>query len=115
MYGRHGCLDEAIVVFECMPEKNLVSWNCMISLFGQMGLVENCMFLLSELMRSELGVFEYSFVGILSYFDGENKLQLGEQIHGAVIKYGFECVASVSNSHTYKSKPKHYQKRFQSM
>ncbi|CAI9784394.1 unnamed protein product [Fraxinus pennsylvanica] len=98
MYGRHGCLDEAIVVFECMPEKNLVSWNCMISMFGQMGLAENCMFLLSELMRSERGVSEYSFVGILSCFDGENKLQLGEQIHGAVIKYGFECVASVSNS-----------------
>lgn len=98
MYGRHGCLDEAIGVFECMPEKNLVSWNCMLSLFGQMGLVENCLNMLCELIRNEIGVSEYSFVGILSCFDGENKLQIGEQIHGAVIKYGFDCVASVSNS-----------------
>ncbi|KAL2476693.1 Pentatricopeptide repeat-containing protein [Abeliophyllum distichum] len=98
MYGRHGCLDESIGVFESMPEKNLVSWNCMISLFGQMGLVENCLFMLRDLMRSEIGVSEYSFLGILSCCDRENELQLGEQMHGAVIKFGFDCVASVSNS-----------------
>ncbi|XP_075513950.1 pentatricopeptide repeat-containing protein At3g58590-like [Primulina tabacum] len=96
MYGRNGCLDEAIAVFECMPQKNLVTWNNMISVFGQMGFSEYSMFLLSEMMRSQMELSEYTFVNVLSGFqDGD--MELGGLIHGIVIKHGFNTVVSVSN------------------
>ncbi|XP_073017431.1 LOW QUALITY PROTEIN: pentatricopeptide repeat-containing protein At3g58590-like [Primulina eburnea] len=96
MYGRNGCLDEAIAVFECMPQKNLVTWNNMISVFGQMGFSEYSMFLLSEMMRSQMELSAYTFINVLSGFqDGD--MELGGLIHGVVIKLGFDAVVSVSN------------------
>ncbi|KZV27264.1 pentatricopeptide repeat-containing protein [Dorcoceras hygrometricum] len=96
MYGRNGCLQEAIAVFECMPQKNLVTWNNMISVFGQMGFSEYCMFMLCEMMQSRMELSPYTFVNVLSCFqDGD--MQLGRQIHGIVIKHGFDTVVSVSN------------------
>ncbi|KAI3457158.1 hypothetical protein Pfo_013821 [Paulownia fortunei] len=96
MYGRHGYLDEAFGIFEFMPKKNLVTWNSMISVFGQMGYIEDCIFMLSKLMMSPVGISDYTFVGVLSGFE-EVDMQLGKQIHGLVIKYGFDNVASVYN------------------
>ncbi|KAK4438905.1 Pentatricopeptide repeat-containing protein [Sesamum alatum] len=96
MYGRHECLDEALGVFEFMPKKNLVTWNTMISVFGQMGCIEDCIFMLSELMRSRIRMSEYTFVSVFTGLE-EFDIQLGEQIHGLVIKYGFNNVASVCN------------------
>ncbi|KAK4486986.1 hypothetical protein RD792_006301 [Penstemon davidsonii] len=96
MYGRHECLDEAVGLFEYMPNKNLVTWNSMISVFGQMGFIEDCIFLFLELMRSQMGVSEYTFVSVLSGLE-EVHMLMGEQIHGLAIKYGFDNVASVSN------------------
>ncbi|KAI3443695.1 hypothetical protein Pfo_000360 [Paulownia fortunei] len=93
MYGRHGCLDETLGIFEFMPKKNLVTWNSMISVFGQMGYIEDCIFMLSKLMMSPVGISEYNFVSVLSGFE-EVDMQLGKQIHGLVIKYGFDNVAS---------------------
>ncbi|CAA0843249.1 Pentatricopeptide repeat-containing protein [Striga hermonthica] len=96
MYGRHSCLDECVRIFESMPVKNSVTWNIMISVFGQMGYVKDCIFMLSELMTEPSRVSELTFVSVLSSLD-EVSLQLGEQTHGLVIKYEFDNVASVCN------------------
>lgn len=96
MYGRHGCFDEALGVFEFMPIKNLATWNSGISVFGQMGCVEDCVLMLSEMMMSRVGVSELTFVSVLSGLR-EIDMELGEQIHGLVIKHGFDNVASVYN------------------
>lgn len=96
MYGRHGFIDEALEIFEFMPKKNLVSWNSMISVLGQMGYVGDCVYMFSMLRRSPVGISESTFVSVLSCLE-EVDIQLGEQIHGLVIKYGFDNVASVYN------------------
>ncbi|KAG8386822.1 hypothetical protein BUALT_Bualt03G0188800 [Buddleja alternifolia] len=96
LYGRHGCLDESLRVFQDMPNKSLVTWNSIISVFGHMGYTEDCITLLSELMMGPMGISESTFVSVLSCLE-EADMQLGEQIHGLVIKYGFDNAASVSN------------------
>ncbi|EPS71926.1 hypothetical protein M569_02835, partial [Genlisea aurea] len=94
-YARIGCLDEALQVFETMPVKNLVTFNTAISLFGKMDFIQDCIFMLAEVMNSMV-VSECTFVNILSAL-GESHLQLGEQIHCVVIKFGFDGTVSVSN------------------
>ncbi|KAL8541066.1 hypothetical protein ACS0TY_002375 [Phlomoides rotata] len=76
MYGRHGCVDEALEIFECMPKKNLVSWNIMISVLGQMGYIEDCIFMFTELRMSPVGISESTFVSVLSCLE-EVDMQLG--------------------------------------
>ncbi|XP_059665077.1 pentatricopeptide repeat-containing protein At3g58590 [Cornus florida] len=98
LFSRHGCFDEALRSFEEMPLKNLVTWNSMISLFGHHGLAEDCILLFRELMRTEVVLSEYSFVGVLSGFVLEQDLESGEQIHGLVIKRALEYEVSVVNS-----------------
>ncbi|EYU29480.1 hypothetical protein MIMGU_mgv1a024588mg, partial [Erythranthe guttata] len=48
------------------------------------------------MIASRVGISEYTVVSILTCLEEVN-LQLGEKIHGLVIKYGFDNVASVHN------------------
>ena len=97
LFGRNGCIDELVCAFEEIPQ-NLVTWNTVISLFGNYGFAEDAMFLFRELMRTGAGLSECSFVGVLSGFASEQDLELGEQIHDLLIKYGFDCEVLVINS-----------------
>ncbi|CAL5399193.1 unnamed protein product [Camellia sinensis] len=98
LFGRHGCLDETLKAFEDMPQKNLVTWNSMISLFGRNGFVEESIIMLRELMKIEWRLSEYSFVGVLSGFVSDEDLELGEQVHGLLIKNGLGCKVLVANA-----------------
>ncbi|XP_047947577.1 pentatricopeptide repeat-containing protein At3g58590 [Salvia hispanica] len=96
MYARRGRLDEALGIFEFMPIKNSASWNTLISVLGQMGCVQDCILMFSEMRMSGIRVSESTFVTILSNLQ-EMDVDLGEQMHGLVVKHGFENVASVYN------------------
>lgn len=97
LFGRCGWLDEAFFVFEDMPTKSLVTWNSMISLFGNQGYVDGVL-LFCELFRKEGCLSECSFVGVLSGLVCLEDLEFGQQIHGSVIKRGFDYRVSVVNS-----------------
>ncbi|KAI9177637.1 hypothetical protein LWI28_017635 [Acer negundo] len=97
-YSRHGCLSESVCAFEDMPRKSIVTFNSMISIFGQHGFAEYSMVLFRELVRTEVPLSEYPFVGVLSGVLSERDLEIGEQIHGLVIKNGFDYNVLVVNS-----------------
>lgn len=63
-YGRHGLLGEAVWTFQDMPCRSLVTWNSMISLLGNHGFFENCLFLFRELVRMDVAMSEGSFMGV---------------------------------------------------
>lgn len=90
LFGRVCCLDEAIRIFEDMPLKNLVTWNSIITLFANNGLSVESMSFFGEIMRVQIGLSELTFVGVLSGFQCAKDLELGQQIHGLVIKTGFD-------------------------
>ncbi|MBA0697607.1 hypothetical protein Goari_021141 [Gossypium aridum] len=98
LYGRYGCVSEALQAFDHMPRKSLVTWNSIISLCAHHGLVKDCMLLFRELQRVEASLSDSSFVGVLSGLKGELDLEFGEQIHGLVIKCGFDHEVTVTNS-----------------
>lgn len=98
LFGRHGCVEEAVFAFEEMPRKSLVTWNSMLSILGHHGFAEDCAFLFHELMTVEIAMSGSSFVGLLSGFSCNQNLDYGEQVHGLVIKKGFDHEVSVVNS-----------------
>lgn len=97
-YGRHGLLEEAVWTFQDMPCRSLVTWNSMISLLGNHGFFEICLFLFRELVRMDVALSEGSFIGIFSAFSCPQDLVFGEQLHAFVIKNGFTCEVLVLNS-----------------
>ncbi|PWA34675.1 Pentatricopeptide repeat-containing protein [Artemisia annua] len=94
LFGRRGCVNEALWVFEEMCCKSVVTWNAMISLFGREGFGYECILMFCRLMRTGMRLSEGSFVGVLS---GED-LESGEQVHGLVVKLGLVCKVAVANS-----------------
>ncbi|KAK9054789.1 hypothetical protein SSX86_025868 [Deinandra increscens subsp. villosa] len=98
MFGRHGCIDDALKVFDEMPYKNLVTWNAMIGLFGHEGYVNECMSMFCELLRSRILLSESSFVSVLSAFESVDDRDSGEQLHGLAVKFGLCSKVSVANS-----------------
>ncbi|KAJ8752103.1 hypothetical protein K2173_001778 [Erythroxylum novogranatense] len=98
LFGKCGRFDEALHAFDLMPNKSLVTWNSMISLFGCHGFVEDSVLLFRELAREERSLSEATFVGVLSGLACERDLELGEQVHSFVIKNGCDYELSVVNS-----------------
>nr|GEU31146.1 hypothetical protein [Tanacetum cinerariifolium] len=98
LFGRWGCVNEALWVFEEMCCKSVVTWNAMISLFGREGFGYDSMLMFCRLMRTGMRLSEGSFVGVLSGFQLEEDLESGEQVHGLVVKLGLICKVAVSNS-----------------
>ncbi|KAL8247278.1 hypothetical protein R6Q59_008494 [Mikania micrantha] len=98
LFGRQGYINEAFKLFDEMSFKNLVTWNAMISLFGHEGYVDECVLMFCELLRAQISLSESSFVGVISGFQSKDDLDLGEQVHGLIIKLGFLSKVSVANS-----------------
>ncbi|KMT15257.1 hypothetical protein BVRB_3g063660 [Beta vulgaris subsp. vulgaris] len=98
MFGRHGCVDEAVRVFDDMPHKSLVTWNSVISLLGYHGFMEESMVLFCRVIRSSYVLSESTLVGLLSGFVGQKGQEFGQQVHCLVIKKGLNFDVSTSNA-----------------
>ncbi|XP_062146978.1 pentatricopeptide repeat-containing protein At4g19220, mitochondrial [Alnus glutinosa] len=87
MYGRCGDTESAKSVFDFCSNRNLCSWNCMISIFSQNKNARRALELFSTL---EYGPNEITFVGILSACTQLGVLRYGKEIHGHVLRLGFQ-------------------------
>ncbi|KAL2492271.1 Pentatricopeptide repeat-containing protein [Abeliophyllum distichum] len=66
MYSNCGSMDDAFVVFDQMPKRNLTSWDIMISGLAENGLEEDSIELFAEFKRSGLKPDGQMFIGVFS-------------------------------------------------
>ncbi|PHU06696.1 Pentatricopeptide repeat-containing protein [Capsicum chinense] len=86
-------------VFDEIPEKDVVSWNSMISGYFQCGFYEECKGLYREMLQLEgFGPDGVTVVSVLQACAQSNDLILGMEIHQYVIENGIEVDISVFNS-----------------
>ncbi|XP_072953099.1 pentatricopeptide repeat-containing protein At5g27110-like [Typha angustifolia] len=99
MYCKLGRLETARRMFDGMPERDVVSWNTMITGYSQAGFLFEALELFKE-MRFVHGVIptEPTLVSLVSGCGNLGTLSGGESIHAHVIKTGFEIYIFVSNS-----------------
>ncbi|KAL5998450.1 hypothetical protein ACLOJK_009390 [Asimina triloba] len=97
-FSRHGRLDDALKVFKEMGNKSLVTWNAMITGFAQHGFFEYSTLLFCELLRTDFHLSEFSFLGIISLSQWVVDFEIGEQIHGLVIKNGMCYRVALANA-----------------
>ncbi|ESQ46948.1 hypothetical protein EUTSA_v10027699mg [Eutrema salsugineum] len=86
--GHEVCAEK---LFDEMPERDLVSWNSLISGYSRRGYLGKCFKALSR-MRSEVGFGfrpnEVTFLSILSVCVHERSREEGRCVHGLVMKSG---------------------------
>ncbi|XP_058099731.1 pentatricopeptide repeat-containing protein At4g13650-like [Magnolia sinica] len=99
MYCRCGSLSNASALFKTMEERDVVSFNLLIRLFR-----DHCFFEQSIKLfcgaHSEgfIDVDEIMYSSVISSCAKLACLEIGQQIHGQIIKTGFETVFPLGNS-----------------
>jgi pentatricopeptide repeat protein len=66
MYAKCGGIEDAIKMFEKMPERDLVSWNTMIVGYAQHGCGKEALQLFEEMQEAGMRPDHITFVGVLS-------------------------------------------------
>lgn len=99
-YSGCGNLRDARKVFDKMPERNLVTWSSLVSMYGQHGCNEEALVVFLEFRRSaEEKPNEYVLASVMracTRLGGDGDVAV--QMHGFIVKSGFDQEAYVGTS-----------------
>ncbi|XP_010255213.1 PREDICTED: putative pentatricopeptide repeat-containing protein At3g11460 [Nelumbo nucifera] len=90
LYSKVGCMDVAWRLFDKMPDKNIVTWNALISGYSNKGFGDEVLQLFNLMQRNGFSPDFFTIVSLISGCSAIGSLQLGSVIHGCTIKTGFE-------------------------
>ncbi|KAJ0110765.1 hypothetical protein Patl1_02468 [Pistacia atlantica] len=97
-YMRSGDLESARKVFEDMPERNIATWNAMVAGLIQFEFNEEGLRLLSEMHQDGFLPDGFTLGSALRGCAGLRGLYAGRQVHGYLVKCGFEMDLVVGSS-----------------
>lgn len=88
MYGKNGCLEEAILVFNRMQDRDVKAWTAMIMGFAVHGKTEDALRLFDEMEKSGIRPNEVTLLAILSACSHGGLVGLGKDyFKKIVLKY----------------------------
>ncbi|CAG7890284.1 unnamed protein product [Brassica rapa] len=97
MYCKCRDLNLARKVFDVMPERNIITFNSLISGYSQVGFHEHSMKLFLEARDSNLKLDKFTYAGALAFCGERSDLGLGKLLHGLVIVNGLADQVFVVN------------------
>ncbi|XP_024528371.1 pentatricopeptide repeat-containing protein At4g21065 [Selaginella moellendorffii] len=97
MYGKCGCLDEALDVFHSMKLKDEISWNTIISSYAYHGHSDQALLLYQEMDLQGVKPTEVTFVGLLSACS-----------HGGLVADGLDYFYRMQDDHRIKPSVPHF-------
>ncbi|XP_057832678.2 pentatricopeptide repeat-containing protein At4g02750 isoform X2 [Cryptomeria japonica] len=97
-YANNGLIEEALQLFQSMPDCNVISWNAMISGYAQNGHGEEALELFRQMQLAEVKPDSDTFVVVLPACCTFASLEEGKEVHGVLIKNGFEIDVLVGNT-----------------
>ncbi|KAI4340301.1 hypothetical protein MLD38_025151 [Melastoma candidum] len=98
MYAKCGAISDAMSVFTLMTEKDLISWNSLITGLDQNECFEDAAMTFRQMRRSGLMPANYTLISGLSSCASLHWDFLGCQIHAEGIKLGLDLDCSVTNA-----------------
>jgi pentatricopeptide repeat protein len=90
MYTKCGNLGDARPIFDKMADLNLLSWTAMIAAYARSGNCNEALKLFHEMQGSGVKADSFVYPSLLKACTGLTALQQGKEIHGSVIRNGFE-------------------------
>ncbi|XP_058756194.1 pentatricopeptide repeat-containing protein At1g08070, chloroplastic-like [Vicia villosa] len=98
MYVKLGDLEDARMVFEKMPEKDVVVWNIMISAYSGKGYSKESLELVYCMVRSGIRPDLFTAIPAISSITRLKFNEWGKQMHAQVMRNGSDYQVSVHNS-----------------
>ncbi|KHN28947.1 Pentatricopeptide repeat-containing protein [Glycine soja] len=98
-----GNLESAKNLFDEMPDRNVATWNAMVTGLTKFEMNEEALLLFSRMNELSFMPDEYSLGSVLRGCAHLGALLAGQQVHAYVMKCGFECnlVVGCSLAHMY--------------
>ncbi|EOA38753.1 hypothetical protein CARUB_v10010934mg [Capsella rubella] len=97
LYAKCGCLEEAILVFERLPEKNVYTWTAMINGLAAHGHARGAVDLFQTMLRSHTSPNEVTFIAVLSAC-----------AHGGLVEEGQRLFLSMKERFNLEPSADHY-------
>lgn len=97
MYAKCGSLNEAWQLFDCISERDVISWSTMIGALANHGRANEAIELFEEMIRARVEPNEITFVGLLSACG-----------HAGLLNEGLRYFDSMRNNHTIEPGIEHY-------
>ncbi|KAM0059590.1 putative tetratricopeptide-like helical domain superfamily [Helianthus debilis subsp. tardiflorus] len=97
MYAKCGNLESARNVFNTMPIKNEVSWNSIISAYGNHGHLHECLSLFHEMKEHGFHPDHVTFLAIISAYD-----------HTGLVDEGYHYFKTMTNDYKIAPRMEHY-------
>uniref|UniRef100_A0A803NGY0 Pentatricopeptide repeat-containing protein n=1 Tax=Cannabis sativa TaxID=3483 RepID=A0A803NGY0_CANSA len=90
MYSRCGSVDISFSIFHGMPERDVVSWNTMVSAFVHNGLDDEALMLVYEMQKQKVTIDSVTVTALLSAASNLRNPNVGKQTHAYLIRNGIE-------------------------
>ncbi|KAM1282719.1 hypothetical protein FF1_025905 [Malus domestica] len=97
MYAKCGSIVEARKLFDSMTEKNVVTWNAMISAYGLHGDGHEALKLFTEMLHSGISPSAVTFLSVLYACS-----------HAGLVREGEEIFDHMVHNHGFEPLPEHY-------
>ncbi|MCO5558066.1 hypothetical protein L7F22_011642 [Adiantum nelumboides] len=97
MYASCATMVDARSVFECLPERNLVTWNALISGYASHADEKAVFWIFACMLGQEVVPNEVSFVSVLKVCSSLNLVTRGAHCHSYIIEMAFESNAFLSS------------------
>ncbi|ERN18797.1 hypothetical protein AMTR_s00067p00084570 [Amborella trichopoda] len=91
-------IGSVIKVFDRMPHKDLVSWNTVICGHAQNGSYKEALAMVREIGLANLKPDSFTLSSVLPIFAEHVEILHGKEIHGFVIRHGFEPDVFIASS-----------------
>ncbi|XVF00156.1 hypothetical protein REPUB_Repub03eG0260800 [Reevesia pubescens] len=98
LYAKCRQIEEAYKMFDRMPERDLVSWNTIISGLAQNGLAKLALGLVVRMQEEGQRPDSITLVSILPSVADMGLVNIGKAVHGYVLRAGFEGLVNVSTA-----------------
>ncbi|KNA15996.1 hypothetical protein SOVF_093190 [Spinacia oleracea] len=95
MYAKCKEVSDAYKMFDRMPEKDVASWNAIISGYAQNGYAKIALELLVRMQEDGQRPDWITVITVLPALADMGKVIMGKSIHGYVLRAGFECYVNV--------------------
>lgn len=89
MYSKFGCISIARYLFDNMSERNLVSWNSIISGYSDNGYGEEALELFNCMRRKGFPIDVFTVMSLISASSSVGNSQIGTAVHGLTISIGY--------------------------
>uniref|UniRef100_A0A803KM62 Pentatricopeptide repeat-containing protein n=1 Tax=Chenopodium quinoa TaxID=63459 RepID=A0A803KM62_CHEQI len=98
IYARHGCINNAMMLFDELIRPDVVSWNIMISALAGNGLKNHAWNYFEKMLDLEIKPNMHTIIAVLTVCKDESYLNLGRSLHGYVMKHGIEVNIELSTA-----------------